>query len=279
LEVGLGGKLDATNVVTPRCSVIVSIGLDHVAILGNTYGEIAGEKAGIIKPGVPVVMGALPSEAEAIIIARARECESPLWRYGHEIVLEERRVQTPAGAIDRLIAGIPGAMQPHNMALAVAAMQFSGVPTSDEDLRRGAMRASVPGRFEVTCYRGVTTILDGAHNAEAAAVLSDTLEAAFPGRKVVLVTGMVSGHDPARFYRPLADKVISCKVAPIHFHRALEPDFLVRELQGLLPNIKAFDSLDRALTEAVNESGPDGLLLITGSFYLVGEAGGVLRKA
>src|ERR1044072_7239328 len=181
LEVGLGGRLDATNIVVPRCSVIVSVGLDHTNILGDSVEKIAYEKAGVIKPGVPIVVGLMPPEALAVVQAEAERNAAPLWRYGLEVTVAQDFsdgsivVRTPHGEHAGLKLGIKGAMQGHNMALAVAACDAAGATRTLRGLQNGVAQATIPGRFEVRQCRERTIILDGAHNPDAAQVLAESL--------------------------------------------------------------------------------------------------------
>jgi dihydrofolate synthase / folylpolyglutamate synthase len=294
LEVGLGGRLDATNIITPRCSVIVSVSLDHTSILGNTVAEIAREKAGIIKPGVPVVVGAVPDKALAEIEAIAKSNGSPVWLWNREIKVAADTlpnayvVETPSGQHAGLRLGIPGAQQGHNMALAVAAMDAAGATRTLRGLTEGSRTASIPGRFERRTYRDRTVILDGAHNADAARVLLESLRMYFWTRpaedvkaqpKVILLTGMVAGHDPVEFYSELAPVVTAAHIVPIDFHRAVPPEELASAIKDTLPNVRAHASREEGLEQAVSEAGPDDIVLVTGSFYLVGEIGKLIGLA
>lgn len=278
LEVGLGGRLDATNVVMPRASVIVSIGLDHTAILGDTHALIAHEKAGVIKPGVPVVVGDLVPEALAVARKEAEGREAPLWVYGREVVVEHEHagrhhaVHTPARSHPNLRPGLTGQMQVHNMALAVAAFDAAGAYVDEKAVHKGVRSAFLPGRFERRFLDGCEVVLDGAHNIEAAQVLADTLLDQYPGRRIVLVTGMVAGHDPARFYEPLAPLVVTAHVAPIQFHRALPPGDVALELRDQVAEVETHDSVAGALAAARHDAMGGALIVVTGSFYLVGEA-------
>ncbi len=283
LEVGLGGRLDATNVVTPCCSVIVSIGLDHTEHLGSTLAEIAREKAGIVKPGVPLVLGSVPEEAEAAILSIAHERGSPVWKFGREILLEASDakgawdVETPERRHSCLHPGLFGRLQPHNMALAVAALDAADATVSDEAVRAGAERTRLPGRFERTIVGQAQIVLDGAHNAEAAVELAETMRSAFPGRSCVLLTGMVAGHDVERFYRPLAGLATAVHVSPIEFNRARPSSEIAGVLRVLGMESVAHDSASGALEAALQDGEREGLLLVTGSFYLVGKIGNLLR--
>lgn len=277
LETGLGGRLDATNVVYPKASVIVSIGLDHTNILGTTPAQIAGEKAGIIKPGVPVVVGEMGKQAGDVIIEAAARLGSEVWLYGADVRLAVRGdafdVSTPRGAHRKLIPGLTGVAQPHNMALAVAAIDAANALKSEAALAAGVARASLPGRFERRNRDGVEVILDGAHNAEAAKVLRDNLDSFFPCRRIVLVTAMVGGHDPARFFQAIAPRVDRVFVAPLNFHRAIPAESLRETLSTLGLESELAGGVEEAVSRALTAASPDGLVLVTGSFYLVGEAG------
>lgn len=283
LEVGLGGRLDATNVVTPRSSVIVSIGLDHTAILGNTVEEIAYEKAGVIKPGVPVVVGQMPPGALQTIEAYAKEMGAPVWRFGREVQLVAGgpgafTVTTPAGSLQDVQPGIRGHWQPHNVALAIAAAQAAGLNLEPSATRRAIQATTAPGRWEVQRALGVEFLFDGAHNEDAAKALALSLAANYPkDHRFVLVTNMVAGHDPVKFYSPLAPYIQSAHVVPIDFHRALTPEQTKAALDPLMPCVTAYDSVQDGLWEAVADSKNGRSVLVTGSFYLVGEVRRALR--
>ncbi len=293
LEVGLGGRLDATNIVTPQCSVITSIGLDHTNVLGTTLEEIAFEKAGVIKPGVPLVVGEVPQVAAEVIEREATKQEAEVWRYGREIqaALDAKDgstvVTTPHGRHGGLMPGIPGSMQSHNMVLAVAACDAARATRTLKGLQRGTELARIPGRFEVRQAAGKTVILDGAHNSDAAKVLVESLQmhvwsnpaaVADVKRRVLLVTGMVAGHDPAHFYRDLAPIVDEALVVPIDFHRGLPPAEVALALQPFILAIRTYVSVEEGVAAALGEAGPDDIVLITGSFYLLGEVDKVLKK-
>lgn len=267
LEVGLGGRLDATNIVHPAACGIVSIGYDHMAILGNTLGEIATEKAGIIKPGIPVMTGDLPSDALEAVAHKVADVGCPWWRWGGEVVLEGTgayTVHTPAGSIEDLVPGLEGAPQPHNMAVAVGMILAAAVPTTPEDIRRGVASATLPGRFQRLEHAGHLFVLDGAHNGESALQLATSLQRTFAGRKFTLITGMVDGHDPDLVYQPLWEFIDRTFVAPIDFYRALPPIDLVSRVPNGTPTASVVEAIDAALAH-------DSPILVTGSFYLVGD--------
>ncbi|HLK14658.1 MAG TPA: cyanophycin synthetase [Fimbriimonadaceae bacterium] len=274
LETGLGGRLDATNVVTPAATVIVSIGLDHQSILGETVEKIAFEKAGIIKPGVPLVLGEVPPPAREVILGVAKRAGSKVWEFGKEVLWEPGRgtVSTPAGAFEGLTPALQGMWQGHNLSLAVAALAAVGLELSPDAARFGAASAYAPGRFEKIAWGGCTLILDGAHNADSARALAATLRAeSGSGRKVVLLSNMLLGHEPEAFYEPLVPLVSGAVVPPVEFHRRRAPAETAALLRGLGLEAEVAPSVPAALDRCAELAGPGGTILVTGSFYLVGE--------
>jgi len=281
LEVGLGGRLDATNVVMPKASVIVSIGLDHTTILGPILEKIAEEKAGIIKPNTPVIVGDMPAEPSGVIERVAAANNAPMWRYGRELLLAKEgeyfRVTTPKSSFPGLMPGLTGAMQAHNMALAVAAVDAAGALRDAAAIAQGAAGARLPGRFERRTVKGKEVVLDGAHNPDAAKVLRKNLKEFYPGRRVTLLTGMVAGHDPALFFEAIADMVESAFIVPIDFHRAVPAEELGAVLKDLVSKVHLCDSIREGIERALAAAEADGLVVVTGSFYLVGQVGPVLQ--
>jgi dihydrofolate synthase/folylpolyglutamate synthase len=266
LEVGLGGRLDATNVVTPAASIVVSIGMDHVAILGDSLAAIAFEKAGIVKPGIPVIVGDMSPEARRTVEVVAQDRQSPIWRFGYEVRLEGTRVVTPAGSVDGIEPNLVGSMQRHNAALAVAAIQASGAAVSTECLQEGIREAWLPGRFQRLRAQDTDFILDGAHNAAAAETLASTLVSQGIDR-VNLITNMLKGHDPNHFYRVLAPFVSQAHIVPIDFPRAIPVAEATKNLQAILVNVKGHASIEDALGAVKGSKLP---VLVTASNYVVG---------
>lgn len=279
LEVGLGGRLDATNVVTPACSVIVSIDWDHAEILGDSLAAIAGEKAGIVKPGRPVVVGEMSDEPRETILRIAAERGAPTVVFGRDLFVQivdaEIRVEGPGFRIGGLSSGIPGVAQPHNLAVALAALHAAGAvrgPQDEEALRRGTALASIPGRMETRRAAGREWILDGAHNPQAARTVVRSLT---PGNMPrTLLAGMLSGHDAVPFFREFSGIVESVHLAPIDFHRARDPFELGSEIGSLFDRVEPHATLTEALESARADT--EGPILVTGSFYLVGEVGRLL---
>lgn len=277
LEVGLGGRLDATTVVTPRSGIVVSIGWDHMHILGDTLEKIAAEKAGIAKPGMPLVVGAMEPGPRDVIHRIAQEVGSPVWQFGEEVRLEavgdRFRVHTPGASYGPMRPNLIGVHQPHNMALAVAAMEAAGALRDPDAVVKGIEEARIPGRFEQRTVGGVSVVLDGAHNLDSAQALARSLEAQYPGRRLIALCGMLQGHEPAPFFECFRHLFQKVHLSRIDFHRTREPDDLAEEIMGIFPSVVAHGDPDEALQAALKSAGHDGILVVTGSFYLVGETG------
>ena len=273
LEVGLGGRLDATNVVVPRASVVVSIGLDHVQILGNTEAQIAYEKAGVIKQGVPVIVGNLSPEALEVVETVAKEHDAPIWRWGHEVtwIEADSAVKTPVSYHSGLYPSLIGEIQKHNLALAVAAIVASGANVTDQAVVLGAQSASIPGRFQVMQLEGKTIVFDGAHNVDSAKVLRDALIKRYGVRKIRLVTHMLSGHEPAEFYAVFQDLVTQTYVVPVDFFRATPVTELANVLRPIFKDVIEFDNSTDGFHAAVEAASEDEIVVVTGTFYLVGD--------
>lgn len=273
LEVGLGGRLDATSVVSPACGVVVSIGLDHVSILGDTKEAIAAEKVGILKPGMPLVLGAMDPGPRQVCLAYAREMGSTVWEFGREVVLEGSTLSTPGQTYHGLVPVLQGAVQPHNMALAVAALELSGALRDPSAVAVGVARVSLPGRFEQRTVRGKRVVLDGAHNAPSGEMLAKSLQALNFDR-LILVTGMLTGHDPREFYHAFEPFRPVAHTTPIHFGRTRTAE----EVAEALGQATTHPNAEQAIMTALDEAGPEDLILVTGSFYLVGEVGAILAS-
>lgn len=278
LEVGLGGRLDATNVVTPAVSAIVSIGLDHTSILGDTLGQIAFEKAGVIKPGKPVAVGRLAQEAMSVVEAQATENGSPLYRWGTEFHSvwsgDGLTVMTPSKTYERLKPGLYGDIQGQNAAIAIMALQAAGIDLDREAVEMGIASARIPGRFEVRTVGSKTVVLDGAHNLEAMTEFVSAFKARFPGKRATVITNMVQGHSYERLYGPLLEIMSSALVPPINFSRAFDGAEIAAHL-GQFTRAETTSSVVEALDRVL--AGDQNLAIVTGSFYLVGEVGNALN--
>ncbi len=281
IEVGLGGTLDATNVVDPAVSVITALDFEHTAILGTTMTEIAGNKAGIIKPGRPVVTAAQPDDASRVIRERADACDAPLLVAGRDWTVSgtERDFTAtgPWGTIDHLESALAGWHQAQNAALAIAVAHTLGV--NDPSLRgidHDAMRAGIatvhlPGRFErIRLDARVIAIIDGAHAPSATAALADTMRTHYPDADLAVVVGMLNDKDPAQVLPPLlgiADHWIA--VTP-ESPRALPAD----EVGAALESLGAACTVSTTVAAGLKTARKLGYttILVTGSFTTAAEA-------
>jgi dihydrofolate synthase/folylpolyglutamate synthase len=290
LEVGLGGRLDATNVIErPLVSVITNIGYDHTELLGDTLALIAGEKAGIVKHGVPCVTGVpVGGEADEVIARICRDRSSPLQHVAAMPTDVETgfaadaegmlTIHTPRRRLDGLRLRLRGAFQHGNAAVAVAALDAvapeSLPPLSHDDVRAGLAAATVPGRLEQAADHP-TVVLDGAHNEMAAQALADALRTEYGAdkRRLIFVVGLKRNHDPETFLAPLAPLRPAVTIAT-------EPSFQPRPVQDVAMAARRWDmgrvemhpsSVPDAARAALALAEPDDLICVTGSFYTVGD--------
>jgi dihydrofolate synthase/folylpolyglutamate synthase len=289
LEVGLGGRLDSTNVVDPEVACITTIELEHTDKLGDTLERIAAEKAGIVKAGVPVVGGALPAAARGVVAARARALGSPQAWLGEDFHAEAvaadaagLRVRLRDGAL-AIEAQLPvlGAHQAANAALALACVRRAGVP--DATLAAGAAQglaaARLPGRAELL-GRAPWLLVDGAHTKESALALARVLEA-LPRRRTHLVLSISAGKDLAAILGallPAASEVTLTRAEPA---RSLEPTAIAAAIRGTAPGLplRVVPNPQLALRAAREGLAADDLLCATGSVYLAGIARSVLAAS
>jgi dihydrofolate synthase/folylpolyglutamate synthase len=291
VEVGLGGRLDATNVFArPLATVITNIGFDHMEMLGDTLGKIAWEKAGIVKPSVPCVTG-VPSggEADAVIAAVCRERSAPLQHVSSDLGSPAEThyevaadglltITTPQRRIDCLRLALHGAFQHGNAAVAVAALDAvapeSLPPVTDDAIRQGLESAYVPGRLEQVADRP-TVVLDGAHNEMAAQALAAALRSEYAAdrRRLILVVGLKRNHDPETFLGPLAALHPAALVAAQpSFHPCDAQEVAAAARRCDIPQIALRpSSVEEAVHAALALAGPDDLVCVTGSFYIVGD--------
>ncbi len=290
IEVGLGGRLDATNVLSrPRVSVITSLSYDHMALLGNTIAEIAGEKAGIIKPGVPVVSAPQLPEALEVIERVAAERGAPLavmgreWRYKSEPT-QLYRQPFRAGRADAPLVGyqtpLVGEHQSINATVALAALdavERSGFAIPAQARHEGLARVNWPGRFEIV-NEAPYIILDSAHNGDSADCLADTLRALFPGKRITLIFGALADKDLAAMFRALLPLTARMVFVKARSPRAFEPEMLRKRARALDYNgpITLATDTASAFAKVRAETAADGIIVATGSLTVVGELRDVL---
>ncbi|ADL07456.1 bifunctional folylpolyglutamate synthase/dihydrofolate synthase [Thermosediminibacter oceani] len=293
LEVGMGGRYDATNVVTPLVSVITSISYDHQQYLGNTLEEIAREKCGIIKQGVPVVTAPQEPEAMRVIEDTCREQNCPL------VKVEEKTryrlldwglegqvfsLQTSRNTYDNLKIKLLGDHQLDNAATAVAsveALEHYGINITRQAVEKGLLEARWPGRLEIM-GRNPDVLIDGAHNPSGVGVLKSAILKYFPGKRVILVIGILKDKDYLKMLEeiiPVADAVVATRPdSP----RALEPNELEGSIKSLnlekMPEIYVREEVEEAIDTAYEIAGASDVIVFAGSLYLIGKVRSLLKK-
>ena len=289
IEVGLGGRLDATNVVTPKVAVITSLSMDHTAVLGDTLAKIAGEKAGIIKQGVSVVSSPQKPEALEVLERVARERNAPLTVVGRDVnfevisssldgqkiqlsvISEQLSVSSEQSSVLETDLPLLGSHQVVNAATAYAALKASGIPVSDEAIQTGFSQVKWPARFEVV-RREPPVIFDSAHNDDSFAKLRETLETYFPGRPVTLIFGASEDKNIPGMFREMKPKIQKLIVTRADHPRALEVE-KIQQLadQAGVPH-EAAAPVSSALARALELSAKDGsIVLSAGSMFVTAE--------
>lgn len=281
IEVGLGGRLDATNIVTPKVSVITSLSYDHMAVLGDTLAKIAGEKAGIIKQGVPVVSSSQKGEALEVLERVAAVANSNFTLIGKDIkyALLESSLN---GQLLRLIDNLQpstldlqlpllGSHQLENAATAFAALQASGLDISDEAIQKGFAQVNWRARFEIA-RRDPPVIFDSAHNDDSFAKLSETLETYFPGKMVTLIFGASEDKNIPGMFAAMKPKIRKIIVTRADHPRALEPEKIIGLADQAGIESEAVSPVESALARALELSAKDGsIVLSAGSMFVTAE--------
>jgi dihydrofolate synthase/folylpolyglutamate synthase len=276
LEVGLGGRLDAVNVLDADCAVLTSVGIDHVEYLGATREEIGREKAGIFRPGRPAVV-ADPDPPASVLAADAR-----LLLLGRDFGYQSQDTQWaywgPAGKRSGLAhPALRGRVQLRNASAALAALDSlrERLPVAMQDVRRGLAEVSVPGRFQVLPGRP-QVILDVAHNPQAAAMLASNLGDSGYAPEVIAVVGMLKDKDIAGVLRAVAPRITKWHLASLPGPRGADAGLLFKVLSELQIREKAIqhDSVAEALAAAKKEAGENDKIVVFGSFLTVADAYG-----
>lgn len=290
VEVGLGGLVDATNVVEAAVAVVTNVELDHVDVLGGTRAAIAAEKAGIVKAGSIAVVGEQDPDLVEIIAERGRSVGAEaLWRRDLDFACSANQLahggrlldlRTPGASYDGLFLPLHGAHQGDNASVALAAAEaFFGAPLAEDVVAEAFAGATVPGRLEVVARRPVV-VLDGAHNPAGAAALGTALAEDFAAaEKVVLVMGCLRGRDPAELLEAIGPErchlVVACTPPS---PRALPGAAVAGAAQRVgLPGVEV-DTMDEALERARASAGEDDLVVVTGSLYAVGAVRALVRQ-
>lgn len=281
IEVGLGGEIDSTNVITPELSVITNVAMDHLEYLGNTLAEIAAVKAGIIKPGKPCFTAAEDEQVLQVITDKAESVGAPLYVLGRDFMIENAARDAGGQSFDFIdkrrgdkLAGLwlnlLGEHQLKNAALAVAAARELAM--SDEHIRRGLAGAVWPGRLEVVSKQPLI-VLDGAHNAAGMQALAAAIREYWPGRKICAVLGMLADkqrREALAYLLPLLDSAVICRVPSYRAGDWQTLGELCRECGVPYKLIEDVPAAVRAGQAALGE-GAD-MLLVSGSLYMLAEA-------
>lgn len=288
-EVGLGGRLDATNIVTPEITVITTVSLEHTQVLGDTVEAVAFEKAGIIKEGRPVVT-ATKDKALDVVEKTCRDKEAPLYRLGKEFEVERLagglngqlfRYRGLEHNYEGLHTKLMGRHQLENTAMALAVLELlskKGAAMSEEAIREGLQKTSWPGRLEIL-RRSPLVVIDGAHNLEAIQGLRDAVSDLFSYRKLVLVLGLLSDKAAPEILKeivPLADVLVLTKP---NSPRAAEPEEL-EQIAGEFVDapILVEEEIEEAVSRGLSLAKAPDLLLFAGSLYLISDVRHILKK-
>ncbi|MDJ0624283.1 MAG: folylpolyglutamate synthase/dihydrofolate synthase family protein [Desulfocapsaceae bacterium] len=300
LETGLGGRLDATNVVTPLVSVITNVSMDHEAYLGDTLSSIAFEKAGIIKKGVPLVTGVDDEVSREVVTQRCRQMEAPMYLFGSDFwVINDSSggwswhssPQLDNRVCTDLRCGMKGDYQQANSSLAIAVLELlrgKGFHFTDEDIRQGLLGVHWPGRLEYLTLPGNKNdtaegpehqddniyryIIDGAHNPAGVESLVRTLKKEYSYKRLIVVWGSMEDKDLRQTIVPVAEMASLLVLTKPQGERAAGPDMLVEVLPEKLQRIcRLIAEPKEALRFAEAQAAADDLILIAGSLYLIGE--------
>jgi dihydrofolate synthase/folylpolyglutamate synthase len=281
IEVGLGGRYDATNVLDPLGVLVTSIGFDHEMYLGQTLPEIAREKAGIIHHDVPVVLGEMPDSVNQVFKEIAQKYNAPLYRYGEDFSISETS-QTDffyRGFRERfsgLQTNLLGRHQMSNAGCALALLESATAerfPLSVDAIKSGLQHVRWKGRLEIVQHDPMV-ILDGAHNPLGARVLFDFLQSQLhdcPGRKIIVVLGMMNDKPHAEYVQVLLPLIDTLIVTQPHMNRAATVDELRHAVPREDVKICAIADPWEAYSQAHQDARPSDLICVTGSLFLVGE--------
>jgi dihydrofolate synthase/folylpolyglutamate synthase len=284
IEVGLGGRLDATNVIKPLVSAITTISKDHEAYLGPDEISIANEKGGIIKPGVPCVCGKLTDEIRELLQEIAHERGSRAYFMGRDFnfflknggLFDYRGIKHHFSDVD---LALPGRYQRANATIALAAIELAEdrFPVSEAAIRGGLRRVRWPGRLEVIGDRP-TVILDGAHNPEGVRALIDELKDLRQGRKIKLLFAAMADKEWELMLRMLGEAVDEVTLARVDMERCADPVLMASKLDPGITHRVIADSR-QALRTLLAEAGEGDLVVVAGSLYLLGEVRPLLQES
>ncbi len=280
IETGLGGRLDATNVLAPLLTITTEISRDHTEILGHSIRKIAFEKAGIIKPASAHLISLLHSDARDVIADRCRELGAPLYRlsrsdFSAARLAEEFEFRSNGYRWSGLRPSLSGRHQIINAALAVKALTIIdrlGIAVPENAVRQGLRQVTWPGRFQILRRRNrPTVILDVCHNENGVAAFVETFEKRYPGRKAYVISAFVQRKPHRRMFALLSRIACEFSLVPMRTRRRVELDELIERVDfGEIPVYRA-RGLRSAFSRLAKKCSPDDIIIVAGSHYLVGE--------
>lgn len=276
IEVGLGGRLDATNVILPRVAVITSLSYDHMAVLGDTLAKIAREKAGIIKPGVPVVSSPQKQEALEVLERVSAEKNAPLTVVGRDIAFErgEHSLDGQTFITQQSSFRIPllGEHQVMNAVTAYAALKQSGFDLSDAEIAKGFAEVRWPCRFEIASRENPTLILDSAHNEDSFEKLTAALIEYFPGRKIILIFGVSEDKHIFDMLNAMKGIISRLLVTRADHPRALEIETILETAKQVSVAYESAAPVEAALDRALELAAETGDVIVSaGSMFVTAE--------
>lgn len=279
IETGMGGRLDATNIISPAITIISNISLEHQSYLGRTIALIAREKGGIIKRNTPVITGATQKNAIAVLKEIAKTRSAPFYRRGDAFRVRKSRPGTFTywglkKTWRNLRVNLPGEHQLINAALALAACEILGNGTADipdEAIRTGLTTNSWPGRLEIVSASPLV-ILDGAHNRVAAQNLAKYLYANLKNRRITLVVGILDDKPYSAMLKSLLPHCSRVILTRPKIDRGLPPETLFPVAKKIVDDVTILPNVATAVTYAIKTSSPQDAVCIAGSLYVVGEA-------
>lgn len=281
LETGMGGRLDATNVVTPLVAIITDISLDHQQYLGETIAAIAGEKAGIIKPGVPVVFSGAEAEALPVIAGRGQQQASPLLLLGRDFLAQAEgtglRYTGVNGEEHHYPLNLRGGHQVGNTALALATLErlADRFPLSEAQLATGLAQVCWPGRMELfpVSHQGktVSVLLDGAHNEAGVARLCQSLRQGYPRKRLLFIWGKMADKELGTAFDGLVSLADQLLLTRAESERSAAPETLYASLSAdIQAKCCCVEPPSQALAKALHMAEAEDLICVAGSLYLVG---------
>lgn len=280
IETGMGGRLDATNIISPALSIITNISLEHKSYLGSTLSDIAYEKAGIIKAGAPVITAVDQDKVISVIKKTAQEKSAPLYVYRQDFKVRRKKQEgsfTYYGIKNTwqdMQVELKGKHQVDNGALALAACEvLKNVATkiSERTIRMGLKATLWPGRLEVVSQNPLTMV-DGAHNLMSIHKLSDYLEESHPDKKITLVTGVLDDKSYSAMFKRILPLCSSVILTQAKTERAIEPEKLFQVAKDLCNDVTIINDIPKAIRHAESKTAVNDMICISGSLYVVGEA-------